>query len=36
MGYIKTRSVAAALIALSRDTLLAKYRGGKCTVLYTA
>uniref|UniRef100_A0A8C3GQ95 Dystrotelin n=1 Tax=Cairina moschata TaxID=8855 RepID=A0A8C3GQ95_CAIMO len=34
-GYIKTRSVAAALIALSRDTLLAKYRGGKCTVLYT-
>ncbi|NXL85588.1 DYTN protein, partial [Alectura lathami] len=26
MGYIKTRSAAAALIALSGDTLLAKYR----------
>ncbi|XP_059708324.1 dystrotelin [Haemorhous mexicanus] len=26
-GYVKTRSVAAALISLSGDTLLAKYRG---------
>uniref|UniRef100_A0A8C4KJ68 Dystrotelin n=1 Tax=Dromaius novaehollandiae TaxID=8790 RepID=A0A8C4KJ68_DRONO len=34
-GYIKTRSAAAALIALSGDSLLAKYRGGKDTVLYT-
>lgn len=35
-GYIKARSAAAALIALSGDTLLAKYRGGKCRILYTA
>uniref|UniRef100_A0A8C0APV7 Dystrotelin n=1 Tax=Buteo japonicus TaxID=224669 RepID=A0A8C0APV7_9AVES len=34
-GYIKTRSAAAALIALSGDTLLAKYRGVKCMILYT-
>uniref|UniRef100_A0A8C3P1F5 ZZ-type domain-containing protein n=1 Tax=Cyanoderma ruficeps TaxID=181631 RepID=A0A8C3P1F5_9PASS len=34
-GYVKTRSAAAALISLSGDTLLAKYRGGKCMILYT-
>uniref|UniRef100_A0A8C5TQA8 Dystrotelin n=1 Tax=Malurus cyaneus samueli TaxID=2593467 RepID=A0A8C5TQA8_9PASS len=34
-GYVKTRSAAAALIALSGDTLLAKYRGKKCMILYT-